>query len=355
MDKIGLITFHDTTNFGSLLQTFGLYKKINDLGFDCEVIDYQCANIVKREIPQPFKFTFNIRDLIREFTSGRIKRKKYNALHAFLQLNIKLSKRCDKETIASLKHEYDKFVIGSDITWGMDIIDSDTTYFLDFENDKQKKTAFAASVGNPWSEDDKKLIKPLLQDFQYVAVREEESADWVEELTGKRPNVVCDPTMLLTGAEWMKYCSSIYDKSNYVLVYFDNSNGDCVETAKEYAKKYNLRVKLIGYGRPRADVDIVRPYSLDDFLSLIYNASFVVTASYHGMLFSIYFNKNFAYFNRAHKSRMNTLAAKLGVKDREGSEYNVLDMMPVNYSKVNALVDKYRDYSLECLKYLLTR
>ena len=40
--KIGLITYHHTTNFGSLLQTYGLYKKVKDLGFECEIIDYEC-------------------------------------------------------------------------------------------------------------------------------------------------------------------------------------------------------------------------------------------------------------------------------------------------------------------------
>lgn len=60
--KIGLLTFHDTTNFGSLLQTFGLYKKILDLGYDIEVVDYQCKSIMKREIPKQFSF-YNHREI----------------------------------------------------------------------------------------------------------------------------------------------------------------------------------------------------------------------------------------------------------------------------------------------------
>ena len=49
--KVGLITFHDTTNFGSLLQTYGLYRAIEKCGAECEVIDYQCKSIVERELP----------------------------------------------------------------------------------------------------------------------------------------------------------------------------------------------------------------------------------------------------------------------------------------------------------------
>ena len=69
--KIGIITFHDTTNFGSLLQTYGLYKKISDFGYDCDIINYQCENIVKREIPQSFKFCvgFTIKYELHYFSS----------------------------------------------------------------------------------------------------------------------------------------------------------------------------------------------------------------------------------------------------------------------------------------------
>ena len=73
------------------------------------------------------------------------------------------------------------------------------------------------------------------------------------------------------------------------------------------------------------------------------------------MLFSIYFNRQFAYYNRAHKSRMNTLARKLKVTDREGSEYDVLQMQPINYDVVNAAVEEYRNYSINCLKELLAK
>ena len=40
MKKIGLITIHDTLNYGSLLQTYALYKAIESLGVEIELIDY---------------------------------------------------------------------------------------------------------------------------------------------------------------------------------------------------------------------------------------------------------------------------------------------------------------------------
>lgn len=351
--KIGILTFHDTTNFGSLLQTYGLYKKISDFGYDCDIINYQCENIVKREIPQSFKFTLNLKQILKEVLLVRIKRKKYKALSMFLHSHMSLSDVCNKNSIYKQGDKYDKIIIGSDIVWGLDITNNDTTYFLDFVKEKNKKYAFSSSIGNPWSEQEKQFIKPLLQDFAYIAVREDESADWVEELTGMRPDVVCDPTMLINSSEWLKHTYTRKDKDKYVLVYFDNKNKDCLKSAIRYAEKYNLKVKYINYGFPKKGVCNVKPISLEDFLSLINDAAKVITASYHGMLFSIYFNKQFVYFNRAHKSRMNTLARKLQVQNCDGEGKDILNMPTLNYEVVNKAVEEYRIKSIDCLKKIL--
>ena len=181
--KVGLLTFHNTNNFGSYLQTYGLYKTVIDMGYDCEIIDYQCEAIVKRENIEKRKLSLNIRGILKDIIVNRVLRKKYKNLFNWLRLHSKISQNYSKASIMTSCLNYDRILVGSDIVWGMDIIEGDTTYFLDFCNDKNKKLAFASSVGNPWSESDKYIIKPLLKDFNKIAVREDESAQWVEELT----------------------------------------------------------------------------------------------------------------------------------------------------------------------------
>ncbi len=354
--RTGLLTFHDTTNFGSLLQTYGLYKKIVDLGMDCEVIDYQCESIVAREMIKPIRFSLSPRAIAKELLFGRHHRNKYKCLHNFLVSNMTLSKTCSRENIKALCDSYDKFIVGSDIVWGLDITNNDTTYFLDFVTASNKKTAFSSSIGSPWNDDEKRLVAPLLKDFSYIAVREEEAADWVGELTNSRPEVVCDPTMLLNANEWRSIIKENRKyKRGYVLVYFDNGKGECVYSAIKYAQKHNLDVRFINYGIKKKGTKSETPYSLSEFLSLIDNAEMIITASYHGMLFSLYFNRPFVYYNRAHKSRMNTLAMKMGVEYRNGSEFDVLNMLPIDYSKVNTNLECYRNSSISSLKYLLEK
>lgn len=349
--KIGILTFHETNNFGSYLQTFGLYKKIKDLGYECEVVDYQCKSIIEREIPKPFRFTFNPKKLLIDFFFESAKRRKYKNLLAFLHRNIILSEKTNRENISTIDEKYDKFFVGSDIVWCLDITKNDTVFFLDFVKNSKKKFAFSSSIGNPWSQYEKAVVHPFLSDFSCIAVRETEGADWVEELTNTRPAVVCDPTMLLNYQEWTDLVSNKYKGEKYALVYFPTTEN--LEAAKVYSKKHRIPCYVINPSIPFKGVVNVNPITIEDFLSLFFNATFVFTGSYHGMLFSIYFNRQFSYYNRAHKSRMNTLAKKLGVHDREGTVYDVLSMKEINYTLVNALVDEYRKDSIEILKRML--
>lgn len=351
--KIGLLTFHDTCNFGSLLQTYGLYRAIVDLGYECEIINYQCNNIVEREIPKPFQITPNLKEILLYAIVGRHRMIKYRALTDFLKVNMKMSEVCIRDNVAEVCKKYDKVFVGSDIVWGLDITGDDLTFFLDFLNDSRKKYAYSSSVGNPWSDKEKKLVAPLLREFIHIAVREDESADWVSELVGIRPRVVCDPTMLLTAETWRLVSSVKRGKSDYVIVYFDNKNRDCINNAIRYAKAKNLKVYLVNDGLSRNGYKTVKPHTLGDFLSLIDNAAFVFTASYHGMLFSLYFNKPFAYYNRAHKSRMNTLSARLKVDDRNGEEYDVMNMNAIDYGVVNDAIEQFRQESIKCLRQFL--
>ena len=74
--KIGIITFHDTTNYGANLQAYSLFKAIKNLGYDCEIINYQCENIIKRELP-----FINIHGSLRNFIGSLIRYPKRAVKH----------------------------------------------------------------------------------------------------------------------------------------------------------------------------------------------------------------------------------------------------------------------------------
>ena len=197
--KVALLTFHDTTNFGSFLQTYGLYSTLNKLEIDCEVLNYQCAAIRRKELPQKRPESWTIKKIAKFLLLEPTKAQKYENMMGDVTRLLKLSQRFDRSNIQEAEDLYDAFLVGSDILWGLDITEGDTAYFLDFVGDKNKKFAFSTSVGNPWSEKEKAIVAPFLNEFTKIAVREQEAAEWVGELTGTMPKVVCKPKQLFSG------------------------------------------------------------------------------------------------------------------------------------------------------------
>lgn len=353
--KVGLLTFHDTTNFGSFLQTLGLYKAVSDIGIDCEIIDYQCEAIRKTELPAKRPKAFNLKKIAAFILFEPTKKAKYcNLLNETKRL-MHISRDYDVSNIKEANNNYDVFLVGSDILWGLDITKGDLTYFLDFVNDDKKKYAFSVSVGNCWSEIEKKKVFPLVSRFKIVATRELEASRWVEEVLHRDIPVVCDPTMLIEPMYWVKMAQNSgidakLKQQEYILIYFTDKEDKIVSDAMKLARKKGLKVFFINYGIPLRGVKNIRPTKVNDFLSYILNATYVLTASYHGMLYSIYFRKQFYFYNRAHGSRMNSVAQIFDLKKRNSEFLDTENIKKINYDYVDVKVNEFRFKSLNILR-----
>lgn len=358
MKKLAIITFHETNNFGALFQTFGLYKKLNDLGYDCSILDYQCANMIKMgEVPQPFHFSLNPKTLAIEYFYKRHRRRKHQAMLDFShEYMSKMTKRYDINTVKNIEEKFDAFIVGSDMLWGLDMTGHDYSYFLDFVPKGVRKLSYAPSFGADWNDEEKVKIKSLLADFSFISVRENITADRLEKMIGKRPDVVCDPTMLLTPDEWKHYVSDKYAHEKYVLVYFITDDEKTVEDAKRYAKARGLKVYYVYGNLKQWQCKLVTPYRPEDFLSLIYYADTVFTASFHGLSFALYFNKNFFYYCRKPAQRSQQLAAIAGCESREGTNMTSVDFdnaPALDFKSINKRMEDYRNSSIKKIIFAL--
>lgn len=354
MDRIGLLTIHNTINFGSQLQTLGLYKAVETLGYDVEIIDYTCKAIADRESTLPLRDAKSIKDIIKSLLLHRNLERRKNNFQSFMRDNTRISKNYTSSTIAHANEQYDTFLVGSDIVWGLNITGDDYTYMLDFAQSEKRKIAFSSSVGTKWSEEKAAVIKKLLECFDDIAVREEDAAEWVSNLLGKDVDVTCDPTMLWDKEFW----SELADKSRkstekYILVYMSDPENKCIRSAIEYGKQHNMPVYYINYRAPVFGTKDKRPTSLQEWLTLFMNAEVVFSASYHGLLFAMYFEKQFYYFNWVNKSRMDSLAKTLGIEDREGTQENMAQNTIVDYNRVNSVLNSKREYSWDRLRSML--
>lgn len=357
--KTGILTFHDTTNFGSMLQTYGLYKALKDLEIDCEIIDYQCDEIIKREVPYQYMKFHSIKNILGFVLYGRRNHKKHIELNNFLKEHMIISnKQYNKTSIVNANNEYNAFIVGSDIVWGLDITNNDLTYFLDFVMSNKLKISYASSIGKKYTNEEKMVVAPFIRQFDLISVREEQAKIDLQELVENLTiNLVCDPTMLVKEKYWVDLAltSSLQKKleqEKYILMYFPDSERRMLKDALCLKKKYGYKIIYINDRKPILGVKNVFVDKVEDFLCYIFNASIVLSGSYHGTLFSVYFRKKFFYYVRSHKERMITLSSQLDISNRM-SENISMQSVNIDYEMVTCKVEELRKKSYDYLKQIV--
>ncbi|MGP1569131.1 MAG: polysaccharide pyruvyl transferase family protein [Peptoanaerobacter stomatis] len=359
MDNIAILTYHNTSNFGAMLQTYGLYAFLYNSGYSCKILNYVSKAIDENENPQnllcELKKKKSIITKLFILLTRRKRIKKYKDVQKFLLQNTSLTKKYNVFNLNLANHEFDTFLVGSDMVWNFTINKNDLTFLLDFADETKYKYSYASSLGEEWSDSINGDVIKLFNRFNNISIREEQFKLYLENKIKRNVDVVCDPTMLLTRNEWEKYTvSSIY--KNYVLVYFDSSDSKCLNDAIKYANTNGYTVKYISLSiRKYKTHDTIWPTTIEQFLSLVKNAKAVFTASYHGLLFSVYFERELFWYSRAQNSRMKYISDKLGLDKRCGSDYNFSEMPEIDYFYVQKNLNEFRDYSINVLHSFLVR
>ena len=348
MDKIGLLTIHNTANYGSTLQAFALYRALTEIGLQVELIDYENEVIEAREIPITRRPCTSPRMWLQQRLWGKAFETRYDGMRAFLEEHVRFSAPYTRANIVQSGEKFRGFVLGSDIVWSPEITGGDRTYFFDFVPDQIPKIAFGPSIGKKWDKPTKRAVAPLIERFSRLSVREQEAVEWLRELTDQEVELVCDPTVLFGAGFWSGFAAPIDAKEPYVLVYMRDPEDQCIRDAKQYAKEHGLRVKYINFWTPVPGTESVKPCTIGAFLGLIQNAQCVFTGSYHGMLFSLCFGRELYYYYNGHHARMRSIAQYLGLESRNGLGSPDAGE-PIDYTQVFPLLEELRNHSWEIL------
>ncbi|WP_040373720.1 polysaccharide pyruvyl transferase family protein, partial [Peribacillus psychrosaccharolyticus] len=245
---------------------------------------------------------------------------------------------------------------GSDQVWNYLTAGFDKSYFLDFVQDKSKKNSYAASFGvDSIPETYKKDYYKLLSDFQNISVREQQGADIVKDVLEVNPPVLLDPTLMLNREEWNRVSSKNKENAEYLLLYLIAESKSIISLAKRVAKERNLKIIYISDRLYKSTgMDNRSKVGVDEWVNLFLNASFIVTNSFHGVAFSINFQKEFymQYLpgNAKVNSRLENILELTGLKDRFVSDFEKINIDHIDYSKVNKILQQEREKSIKYLK-----
>ena len=355
MIKIGILTYHNTVNYGATLQAFALSSIINKLGAKCEIINYHCLNIEEREHLKFPKFQINLLNYLRDIKTYNAIKKKKRKIDEFVNKNIWVSKKeYFKENIKDANKEYDKFVVGSDMVFDTSKNGGDMTYYLNFA-DTNKRFSYAACLGVDKIED--KFFdscKVELNKFKHISVREEQTKEYfLSFLNKKNVSVDLDPTLLFDSSFWERYEEQPEKKikKGYVLLYFINKSMTEFEQAKKIANENNLDVYVLTSRKMKLNgCNVIYNASIGEFLYYIHHATLVITGSFHGMIFSMNYNTNFMYINKTGKTnKLENIAILTKSTDRKLTKDNI-PKLEMDFSTINSIIDRERVKSLEYLK-----
>lgn len=349
--KARLITFHTPKNYGAVLQAYSLMKHLQSKGLDVEVIDYNTERLRKAYpiIPKPN----GVKDLIRTIllipTYGK-KREKYKKFEQFVSKKLRLTKRFEsvKELSEYPWDEGTLFVTGSDQVFNPNrIFEERRAFYLDFVPENFYKFSYAGSFGV--SSIDKGFVeeaKGYLSKFNKISVREKSGVDIVNDVIGTLPTEVLDPVFLNDKEFWVKNIENnkIVD-SPYVLYYRLMNSKSADKFAMETAKKLNKKLVVItdGFVSNLKSAKILRNVGPDDFLTLYNGADYVLTDSFHGIAFSIIFEKDFCFcdFSTRTNDRGLNLIKKLQLQENvlvDGKCYG----KTIDYVKVKEVLNGFK-------------
>lgn len=362
-------------NYGTSLQGYAMIKKIQQLGYDVEIINYikqftlldkikwvinsyRCGlgrNIKVKKQSLPVDYVRNIG--IRTAAVDAYKEKKLLPLfHDYRGY----------EALSNGSKNYDVVVVGSDQVWIPTGLPT-KFYNLLFVDDNVRKVAYASSFGVQEIPDfQKKATGAYLDRFYKIGVREKRGKEIVDVLSHQTAQVVADPTLLLSREEWEEEIASsvINDKEPYMFCYLISENEDARAKATELANQKGLKIICIRHLEKYRAVDDTygdeAPYNVgpNEFVKYIRNAEYVVTDSFHCTVFSHIFHKNFLTFYRssagknARNSRIDSLISVLG--SSKNKLYAVGGMKgidaEVNWNTVDESLSKLRESSMNFLK-----
>ena len=347
--KIGILTFQNANNYGALLQAYALQSVLVTKGHQADLINYYCEAIQKGtplfsvcRMTDIFKIPARLLLLpIRQHIANKFAyfRKKY-----FSQSSL-----YHPATIQQAVSQYDLFITGSDQVFNPRITGFDANYFLAFSKDTSKNASYAASFGFE------------LKDLSEQEKQEQQGAEIIHSLTGQTAQVHIDPTLLLTKTQWQELAQLPTRPKPYMLLYLMHKDPGLITFAKQLARVKNCQLLYVSTAvdiKNRVPAKHITP-TPQEWLGLFLNAQYVVTNSFHGLAFSINFNKTFFVgklpASWPANSRLKNLLHLTGLQNRVYTNFTDNYDQPIDWETVNEKLGNERKKSLAYLQAITNR
>ena len=380
--KVGIVSCYFKDNYGSMLQAYATKKILDKNEIPNETINIKYNKDFKNgkrkyylsQITN-FKFIKNKLGMVKLKIDKKlnkqlgkniaIRTQKYKEFRK--EFNLSRSNNTFKDLTNQAKELYSDVIVGSDQLWLPVNVVADY-YTLNWVPDEINKISYSTSFGfssipNKYVE----LYRNFLNRINYLSTREESGVQIIKDIVARDAKLVCDPTILLTKDEWHEESSKErkYDEK-YILCYFLGNNIEHRKFAERLRKKTGYKIVSLNhadeYVKYSDEFCDYAPFDIGprEWISLIENAEYVCTDSFHGTVFSILFNKMFFDFRRHNNkskvstnSRIDSLLDVAGISKERilvgNEDIDKVLTYKIDYNKVNENINKFREDSQKWL------
>lgn len=351
--KIAILTQPLHNNYGGLLQAFALQHYLKHQGHDVLTVDFSkdnklryfgiktiIGNVIRKYLlRRPLKSIFPVTD--------KLKRAIGQHTNRFIAEHIQTTQKIHSvaEFTYIKQYGFDAYIVGSDQVWRPAYSPGMVAFFLSFlsNQDKAKRVAYAASFGvdncDEFSAEQLAEYAPLLQRFDAIGVREDSAVDLCKQHFGTIAEHVIDPTLLL-------------DKEAYCdLVIKDNipvSNGNMMVYVLDKAPAKQQIIQQVASERRLTPFTVMPEQDgiyppVTKWLRGFMDAEYVVTDSFHGVAFSIIFNKPFIAIGNHGRglARFTSVLNMFELSERLVFSQNQLTSelinTPIDFTKINQI------------------
>lgn len=346
--KIDIITLHGVQNYGSVLQALATQELFKQHGCKVCLINYVRQNVRYENVLKSWSKGNPIKALVMYPTVKRWKKVFLGFQNKYLNLTDKIY--TFDEDFEDFPVDADAYCTGSDqvwnSVWNRGII---PCLYLDFIPADKYKFSFAASFGQDrLGKEEIEKTKPYLEQYKRISVRESGAKKILDEQYHISDSVhIVDPTLCVSGDFWRKYATPRKIKENYILIYKLNRDKAFDNYAVELSKRTGL--KLVRFCT-RYDQVLFPGKSMlvpevFDFISLIDNARYVITDSFHATAFSLNLHTEpICVYPNEFGSRLDSILRQTGQLQRHVKDFNDFDVVnrPVDFSVVEDVLSKER-------------
>lgn len=345
--KIALLTIWHEKNYGAELQAYATMKVLQKLGHDVRMIDIRLSDMEKPSIGGYLSL------LIESISPCQ---RKFNNFWKKHILTTRRYKSIDELQMSP--PNADIYLVGSDQVWNPEITKKFIKiFFLDFGSKEVKRISYASSFGtDKWvfPEIEKDIYK-LLDAFSHVTCREKTGVGILKKEFGIEAKTVIDPTLLL--GDYTEFLKEVKNRNTLVCYPL----GEDIEL-QEYARCLANKIGLTYVDNFNKKVILKKVIwnrnSIDEWISNIASSKLVLTRSFHGMLFSIMFNKDFIVVSGKRNSRLVDFLSEIGLMDRYFTSINEVERSnifrtSIDYTTVNKRIARMREYSIEIFNQII--